>query len=288
MRIMKKNLLLLMIAGVFISSISFSQVTIAGWTFDDAEDTEFVPNLGLETNTWNLRAETDSGDERPVSLTEGNTTYAATATNWDNGENDKYWSIRFRAEGFDNLKFSSVQFSDSEGPKNWKIQTRISGADWTDLPEGTYIVEDNWTAGVLTDIVLPEEFQNPGSINLFIRWMMADNEAVNGSDVTETSISKINNIIITGEDASGFETELFNSKFMIYPNPCNDYFIVESSKNVENMSVYNIQGQKVMNISQNFTGQYIVPTSNLSNGVYFVEIQIENEINLLRKKIIVN
>ena len=115
---MKKNLLLLMIAGVFISSISFSQVTIAGWTFDNAEDTEFKPNLGLETNTWNLRAETDSGDERPIHLTEGNTTYAATATNWDNGANDKYWSIRFRAEGFENLKFSSVQFSDAEGPKN--------------------------------------------------------------------------------------------------------------------------------------------------------------------------
>ena len=156
------------------------------------------------------------------------------------------------------------------------------------MPEATYIVEDNWTAGALTDIVLPEEFQNPGTINLFIRWIMTDNEAVNGSDVTEMGISKIDDIIITGEDASGFETELYNSKLMVYPNPSTDYFIVESSRNVENINLYNIHGQLVLNASHSFTGQVTIPLNDLSKGIYFVEVKIQNEISPIMKKIIVN
>ena len=60
----------------------------------------------------------------------------------------------------------------------------------------------------------------------------------------------------------------------IYPNPCNEYFNVKSSENYTKLNLFNIHGQLVF--SSNLSGIqskfYRMETSELSNGVYLLEL----------------
>ena len=61
-----------------------------------------------------------------------------------------------------------------------------------------------------------------------------------------------------------------NSELKIYPNPAQQYFIVELPKE-QNFSllVYDVTGQKVYE-NKNAIGTVKVDCSNFSNGIYFV------------------
>jgi hypothetical protein len=276
---MKKQFVLSLCFVLFCTMMSLGQqgTVIAGWTFDNENDTEFKPNLGLETNTWNLRAEGNTEGERPINLTEGLTTFAATATNWNNGAGDKYWSVRFRAFGFSNFKVSSVQYSSGEGPKNWKLQGRMSGTDWFELEDSEYSVGNDWTIGILNEYVLPEVYDNPGeTTNLFIRWIMTDNEAVNGADVIAEAYSKIDDIIITGVNTTGIETVLYSTNITVFPNPSSESIYVKSSMKIETIQIYDTNGRIVKTISINETNTQL-NINDMSKGLYYMTLFLENK-----------
>ena len=78
---------------------------------------------------------------------------------------------------------------------------------------------------------------------------------------------------------------LNNSDINIYPNPTNDFIIIENEKNNSmNFELSNLSGDIIKKgVVNNFQK---IDLSNLSSGIYFIKLQIENE--FIIEKIIIN
>lgn len=70
-------------------------------------------------------------------------------------------------------------------------------------------------------------------------------------------------------------TEL-NSSLRIYPNPVNDKLIIETTENVESISIYTITGVKVYNQQPTANSQQQIDVTGFNAGVYFVKVRTEN------------
>jgi hypothetical protein len=81
----------------------------------------------------------------------------------------------------------------------------------------------------------------------------------------------VDDIQVRGEDASNL-SETSVEDFKVYPNPFNDVIQIESDKNVESISINDLNGKKLLettekNINLNF----------LANGYYFVILKSEKQ-----------
>jgi hypothetical protein len=263
--------------------------TITGWDFSDDTDIEFNANLGLVSNHgYDIRAEDTTGTTRPLTYTNGATNFAATASDWDNGTDNKFWSIKFKADGYTSMKVYSKQYSGdtNPGPKYWKIQARKSGEDWLDVTGGDVTVENNWTTGVADGLDLPAALDLPGTSSLFVRWIMTSNESTGGSDVLPAGVAKIDDIIITGLNVAGVETVIFENNVTVYPNPTADFLNIESLEELETVRIFDLRGLLVM--SEKIGGYHTqLDLRLLAPGLYIVTMQFYNEAKLETRKIIV-
>ena len=264
-------------------------VTIIGFDFADNTDIEFNADSGIDANLgYDVRAENGAAaTTRTLSYTDGATDYAATAAEWENGVDDKFWSIKFKADGFSSMTVSSKHFSDATGPKNFKIQWKISGGVWADVVDGGYTVASDWTTGVVDQLSLPVELEGNGTTSLYLRWIMTDNVSVSDGTVDAAGISKIDDLVVAGIQPSGFVAEIYNSETMVYPNPCDDLLNIESSEDITSIEIYNIQGSKVMVVTNNSSDLFQVNVSELNAGLYFVKIYSSNEVQPMTKKFVV-
>jgi len=69
--------------------------------------------------------------------------------------------------------------------------------------------------------------------------------------------------------------------FKFYPNPVNNSLNLSAQDNIEKVSIYNISGQEVMNITPNAM-QTQVDMSRLQNGIYFVKAQINGQLTAFK------
>lgn len=68
-----------------------------------------------------------------------------------------------------------------------------------------------------------------------------------------------------------------NNTVSVYPNPANNVINVNATSNISNVEVYTITGQKVGDFTANNTN-IAINTSNLTNGLYLMQIHTENGI----------
>lgn len=71
--------------------------------------------------------------------------------------------------------------------------------------------------------------------------------------------------------------------FTIYPNPAKDFFQIETTVEMESISVYNIQGKKMKSYAEN---QQHYSISDLSSGLYFLKIQLKSGEQFMKKIIV--
>lgn len=266
---------------------------ITGWTFLDENDTEFNANLGLSGNlNYDLRAESENtGNQLTLTITNGAAgtgDFAATAAGWENGANDKFWSVKFKADGYSDFRVSSKMRSgeNTPGPKYWKLQYMMSGGGaWTDIPGGDVSIANNWTTGVVDNLPIPTDINNPGTSSVYVRWIMTSNEDINGVDVLSDGICKIDDILVTALNYNAVEEVVFDSRLRIYPNPSNGLFSVKSSQNMEMVRVVNMQGQVVFETTASATKNWI-DLSHCNSGIYFVHIKLANDPDLTSRKIL--
>lgn len=77
-------------------------------------------------------------------------------------------------------------------------------------------------------------------------------------------------------------TEQFSTaKFNIFPNPVSNNLTIESAKNIDHVSVYNLLGQEVASKSPSVSSMNI-DVSNLHDGVYIVKTKVEGKIETTR------
>jgi hypothetical protein len=75
-----------------------------------------------------------------------------------------------------------------------------------------------------------------------------------------------------------------NDELKIYPNPASNFIIINTSKTVKKINIYNQIGKKIYtkeNITEN-----TIDTSNLKNGIYFLIVQMDKTI--VKRKLVIN
>jgi len=191
-------------ALICLSAFAFGQETITGWTFPvNTGPDSLNANMGTEQNMgYDIRKEDAAGGEDNIYFTNGTLAndYAATAANWDNSADNKFWSIKFKMPGYKSFKLSSKQRSggNTPGPRDWKVQFQFSGQDfWTDIPNGEIVCANDWETGILQNLPLPAECNNPAG-SVYIRWIPTSNLDINGNVLVASGISKIDDIVVTG------------------------------------------------------------------------------------------
>lgn len=173
-----------------------SQSDIACWNFNNQLTT---PSSCLTANlAKSVTAVTYSGTAG-FSGSTGN--YALSYNGWQDGYNNGYssrhWLVEFSTLGQSNLTVSSVQRSEDNGPRDFKLQYRVGLGNWNDVPGATITVGNNLTSGVLTNIALPSACDNQLSVSL--KWVMTSNTSVVGGSIPSTAKSFIDDILIKSQ-----------------------------------------------------------------------------------------
>lgn len=282
---MKRTFTLIIV--LFFSLIGYAQedVILVKWTFpnDNLTDTlvETYSDLNGDASLGTM------GGTTAISMKNGLTTKAAQAEGWDNGMDSKAWRIFLNTTGYENIKLSSVQQSGNTdpGPKDFKVQVKIGEAgNWTDIPNGLYEVANDWTTGALVAKPLPEICNNQALV--YVRWLMASNLSVVGSDVLASGKTKIDDVMVTGDVMTGLDEEPAISDVKVYPNPGVGNIRLESKSLIQRIEIFNINGSKVIDINLN-DYQYTLMTT-LSSGLYNMVVSFENQGNPVCKRIVIN
>lgn len=89
---------------------------------------------------------------------------------------------------------------------------------------------------------------------------------VNNNEFRNAIICRINNELLNTSNVKDF------SKTSIYPNPTQNTLFVESQQQIENVKIYNLQGQLII---EGYTTR--VDVSNLNAGLYFVQVEVDGK-----------
>ena len=89
---------------------------------------------------------------------------------------------------------------------------------------------------------------------------------------------------------SAIEENIFDGEVSIYPNPSSDFIridMIDVNKSEYNVSIINVLGEKLFDISESISGNYMkqIDVRNLANGTYI--LQIKNEESIFVEKIII-
>ena len=278
---MKK--VLLMICVFLFSGVLFAQDTLTGWTFPvNSGPDSLNANLGTTQNkTYDIRFQmvlspTSDSTINTIFFADGPTTYAAATPNWDSGNDSKFWSAKFKANGYSNFKVSSKQKSDPilGGPKDFKLQWRLSSTTYEDVPNGEITVAGDWTTGVISELPVP--ITNPGSSSIYIRWIMRSNDDINGGTVAATGVSMIDDILVTATAPSGNEEIIYNSKLQVFPNPNNGSFSLISTRPVTSITIIDASGKVIQNSKAEGTSMK-VSIPGAAAGSYLLKAKVHGD-----------
>lgn len=244
---------------------TFAQDTIVQWTFPSESA---IADGGTIPSNLEQIIET-AGGASEVSFKNGATTKAAQATQWNDGNDEKKWRVDFETTGYTNIKLSSKISSGGQnpGPRDFKVQYRTNDGSWTDVPDSEFQTANDWTTGVLIDLPIPEACNDQSIVKL--RWIMTSNTATDGNDVGVAGISKIDDIYITGDFIDGEEELWTESSISLYPNPANNWTIIETNTE-STITICDLQGKLVY--TNKTKGVTKIDLSDYNSGLYIVSI----------------
>ena len=270
---MKKSLLLF-VAMLCVSMLSFGQLdTVIGFSFPVQTGIDSLnANCGTSQNLgYDIRFESElAGTTDSIFLTNGATTYAATANSWENGKDDKFFSIKFKTGNYKNLVLYAKMRSggSNPGPKYFKVQYKIGGSGtWTDVKSDSVTIANDWTTGVIDGWNLPSVTWN-ASQSVFIRFLSVTNTNTAGNPIEPDGIVKIDDIFVLGENNTGVaENSLMHTR--VFPNPANDVLNIENNNNISVLYIISADGSIVSQISN---PEQSIDISNLAAGHYMLRM----------------
>jgi sugar lactone lactonase YvrE len=113
---------------------------------------------------------------------------------------------------------------------------------------------------------------NIGQVKMRVR-SRAYGSSINNTDACSTFGSgETRDYIFTISNTLSMDNVILNSKLKVYPNPTSDFINIETTKEIKNIAVYNMIGQKIM--QANFKQLNV---SNLANGAYILEVTSNQE-----------
>jgi len=118
----------------------------------------------------------------------------------------------------------------------------------------------------------------PGRENVAVAkgiWTAGQFIVVDGSAYVYTGDGSQNgNSFWTTEDVLGIEDNVFFKDLKVYPNPTTNQFSITSNSILNSVKIINLTGQLVKEIKHNLNE---IDVSDLSNGLYFIELTSNNQ-----------
>jgi len=264
--------------------------TLVGWTFPNALMSDTIANLGITVNKNKVIKLKAAVPMTMLTKTSFSPPACAQAMGMSKATAmEKGWYIEFDATHYKDLKVFSRQQAcpTHSGPKYWQIQYKIGSGTWTNIPNGNMICTLNWNVGaVVTALPLPADCN--GASQLGLRWITTSDSNVAGAThgttfVTDTSMTRIDDIIITGNMYNDISENLPYQIFELYPNPGTGLVNILTDSQAKNIIVYNSFGQQIY--FDEVRGKVTIDFSKYGKGMYIVKLQ-NNSVTLTQKLII--
>ncbi|MBN2729902.1 MAG: T9SS type A sorting domain-containing protein [Bacteroidales bacterium] len=276
---MKKTLLSI-IALMLVSFAFAQQDTLIGFSFPVNTGTDSLnPNFGISANlgypiilATDIPVAEDSITFTNGVYSSGGTDYAATGTRWDSGANNKYWVIKFKTTGYENLVLYSAQRSggSNPGPNYFKLQYRVSSTGaWTDFGDSIE-VGNNWTTGVIDSLPIPSGAWD-ATQSVHIRWLSITDSTASGTAIDSAGVTKIDEIYVLGTAITSIEES--DLAYKVYPNPCNGILNIDTRIDVEMLYIMSIEGRLIAKIVEPGNA---VDLSALESGLYLLRFETKN------------
>jgi len=115
---------------------------------------------------------------------------------------------------------------------------------------------------------------------------MTSNISTSGEDILTDGISKIDDVVVIGTSNSGVEEILYSNILKIYPNPAPKFINIESTKEIQSISIYNISGILVKQLD-NVSDFATISTDDLTPGNYLVRTKFSGLNSVYVSKLII-
>ena len=171
---------------------------------------------------------------------------------------------------------SSKQQADATnpGPRDWKVQWKLSGGTYADIVNGSVTVANDWTSGVINNLPVPVTGQ--GTSSIYIRWILTSDKDINGGTLASTGIASIDDIVITASSTLGTNDILFTNRILITPNPNHGEFTVSSSEPMDHIRVLDLSGRVIRN-ADNAGLSSAIHMQNLAKGQYVLSVKFDDQ-----------
>lgn len=187
-------------------------------------------------------------------------TQIGTDTNWDKVSCGYWHSIATKT---DNTMYSwgynvfAQLGDDTTSNRMSPVQIGNSITTWSNIYTGEY-----FSVSLTTD-------------NVFYGWGYGGH-GMNGNGNTSQSYRvPTSNTCPTVLSSENFS----NDKFELFPNPVNDVLNIQSTEEIETVEIFSLTGQKI----NSFKGINRIETSNLSSGIYLVQIMTVSGTKSIKK-----
>ena len=237
---------------------------------------------GIDTATWKLQIGLATSSDGVTWTKYANN---PVITNGDMGTYDDMWlgtpAVIYKTDHYE-MWYSSAGSQDyNDTTKKFDtlricFATSANGIDWTKYENNTLfntgttpydsLIDEGgpWAPDVIFD----------ADSNIYKMWFEAK-----GGFLLATSP---NTFIYSNND----NPEFTNIDLKIYPNPISDYFIIDFSnlpKSTWDISLYNVNGQKIKQFKDITDTKYIINTKSISKGAYLIKLTNSNGETITKK-----
>lgn len=152
--------------------------------------------------------------------------------------------------------------------------------NWT-MIKGSFVADSNYTY-----VVLGNFFKDANTL--------VDSTIAHQNSLNPTSaFYYIDNVCVSTDSLFTYNYQYtaitenkINELFRVYPNPCNDYLVIDIINNEKTeLSLLNILGEEVLN-TVNYSDKMHITTASFPNGIYFLTIKNKETTDI--KKITIN
>jgi M6 family metalloprotease-like protein len=118
----------------------------------------------------------------------------------------------------------------------------------------------------------------------FIKWTIDGDSISNLNPLTVTMPNE--NVDIIGHFAwvTSTNTQIVSNS-IVYPNPFSDIIFLSNALGVEHVTISNLIGSELLNISVNSNSQFEIITSHFQSGIYLITIRMSDGNKIIRRMI---
>ncbi len=182
------------------------------------------------------------------------------------------------------LHYDIWSFNDQDRGSSLDLSYSLDGIDFTPVTDLDFISETTQqdpASWMKITRAVTISMQISSGEYAYLKWTTDDAGGSNSRDELA-----IDNIIIEARSSGSTTLVAKNDakKILILPNPFNTHIVIQSTNKLNQVDLYDISGKLIMSKNRVFKDKVIIPTSDLSVGLYIVKA-IDMYGNVLTKKV---